>query len=286
VTGRPIRSWLYVPGHRADRFDKAVAEGADAVVIDLEDSVPFDRKKEARANTISAVLRWRDEPVPPEIWVRSNPLRTPQGQEDVEALRDVPIHGLRIPRAEDPRAIAQVGTQLAVPLHLVVETAKGLLMADELATAHPRVVRLGLGEADLSADLRVHSSTGLDWARGWIVVASRAAGLASPIQSVWTALEDTRGLRASTEAGFASGFFGRSVIHPRQIPIVHQAYEPDAAAVASARAVLRAFRAAEATGEVAAVTPDGQFVDPAVVSQAQLVIGLAALTGSPEPTPT
>jgi citrate lyase subunit beta/citryl-CoA lyase len=278
VTGKPIRSWLYVPGHRADRIEKAISSGADAVVIDLEDSVPPGRKKEALDNAIDAVLRRRGEPVAPEIWVRTNPLGTRQGHEDVEALRGAPVHGLRIPRAEDPRAIAEVGARLPMPLQLILETARGLLMADRLAAAHPQVVRLSLGEADLSADLRVHSASGLDWARGWIVVASRAAGLASPIQSVWTALEDTTGLRASTEAGLATGFFGRSVIHPRQIPIVHQAYEPSAAALASARSVLRTFGLAEAAGEAAALTPDGRFVDPAVVSQAQLVVDLAALT--------
>jgi citrate lyase subunit beta/citryl-CoA lyase len=264
------RSWLYVPGHRPERVRKALASAADAVVIDLEDAVPVAAKDEARQSTV-ALLQERPPDSPP-IWVRVNPPTEPVGRADVEALAGMPVDGLRVPRCEDPGAVRAVAEQTGFALMLLLETARGLLRASELAGADTRVRGLGLGEADLAADLMVRSDSGLDWARGAVVAAARAAGLPSPVQSVWTHVADLDGLRASCQDGLASGFFGRSVVHPSQIEVVHEVYTPSAREVADARAVLATGAEARARGEVAALDDQDRFVDPAVEARARVVL--------------
>ncbi|SCE66519.1 citrate lyase subunit beta / citryl-CoA lyase [Micromonospora coriariae] len=262
------RSWLYVPGHRADRVAKALAAGADAVVVDLEDAVPPDQKTTARETALRLASQGLQER---PLWVRVNDPTGPWGEDDIDALAGLELTGLRVPRCEDPAVIREVATRAGLPLQLLLESAAGLARAAELATAHPLVAGLGLGEADLSADLRVTGDDGLAWARGWVVVAARAAGLPSPVQSVYTDVADLDGLRASTERARANGFVGRSVVHPRQIPVVHEVFTPTAAEVASARAVVSAAARAQEAGEVAVLDADGRFVDPAVVRRARLV---------------
>ncbi|MFI7426652.1 HpcH/HpaI aldolase/citrate lyase family protein [Micromonospora sp. NPDC049836] len=265
------RSWLYVPGHRPDRVAKALAAGADAVVVDLEDAVPPDQKAAARDTALRLAAEGpHDRP----LWVRVNDPAGPWGEDDVDALAGLGLTGLRLPRCEDPDVVREVATRAGLPLQLLLESAAGLARAAELAAAHPRVAGLGLGEADLSADLRVTGEDGLAWARGWVVVAARAAGLPSPVQSVYTDVADLDGLRASTERARATGFVGRSVVHPRQIPVVHEVFTPTAAEVAAARAVVAAAARAEQAGEVAVLDAAGRFVDPAVVRRARLVLDL------------
>lgn len=267
------RSWLYVPGYRLDRVPKAVHAGADAVVVDLEDAVPPDAKVAARAG-IAAAVDAAGEDGPP-VWVRINDPAGPWGEADLRTVAGSGIAGIRVPRCHDPVSVARVADRTGLPLQLVVESAAGLLRAPELAAAHPLVAGIGLGEADLSADLRLVDDAGLDWARGWIVAAARAAGLPSPVQSVWTAVGDLDGLRTSSERGRALGFVGRSVVHPRQIPVVHDVYTPSADDVARAARIVRVAEAARARGEVAVLDDDGRFVDPAVVEQARVVLDRA-----------
>lgn len=275
-----VRSWLYVPGHHPERVRKALAAGADAVVIDLEDSVPQRRKEDARSTAVSIL---RALPASrPEVWVRVNPPSSPWGEPDLAELSGVAVDGVRLPRAEDPAVVRAVAEALGCPLQLLVESARGLLAARELASADPAVCGIGLGETDLAADLRV-AADGLTWARGWIVAASRAAGLPSPVQSVYTDVADLEGLRATTVAGRQQGFLGRSLVHPRQIGPVHEVYRPSAEETARAQEVVDAFAAARSRDEAAVLTADGRFVDPAVVSQAQLVLELASRA---HPTPS
>lgn len=270
----PPRTWLYVPGHRADRVAKAVASGADAVVLDLEDAVAAHDKVAAREGAVAALAERHPTAGDVQLWVRVNGVGTPWHDADLRALRGAGADGVRVPKAETPVSVYQIAELLEVPLQLILETARGLLTAPELAAAHPLVRGIGLGEADLAADLRVQR-TGLDWARGWVVASARAAGLPSPVQSVYTDLADDEGLRRDTVQGRHAGFFGRSVIHPRQIPIVHEACSPEPDEVARARTVLAAAEAAAASGSAAVLDADGRFVDPAVVEQARVVLSLA-----------
>jgi citrate lyase subunit beta / citryl-CoA lyase len=279
---RVPRSWLYVPGHRPERIRKALETGADAVVIDLEDAVPPDRKDQARENALTVAVERPAQATGPRLWVRVNDIRSPWSGADLDALAGSGVDGIRVPRSEDPAAVRRVAERTGLPLQLLLETAAGVARAAELAAAHPLVAGLGLGEADLAADLRVGSAEGLTWARGWVVVAARSAGLPSPVQSVWTDVADLDGLRASTAHGRATGFVGRSVVHPRQIPVVHEVFTPTAAEVAAARAVLSTAAQARRRGEVAVLDADGRFVDPAVVDRARVVLDLA---GEDDPAP-
>ena len=268
------RSWLYVPGHRPERVAKALTAGADAVVVDLEDAVPEagkDAAREVAAATVTARTD-ADRATGPQLWVRVNSPATELGRRDVAALAGLPVDGLRVPRAEEPELVREVAERTGARLQLLLETARGLTRAGELAAAHDLVVGLGLGEADLAADLLTDRDEGLRWARGAVVVAARAAGLTAPVQSVWTDVADTDGLRASSRTGRATGFFGRSVVHPRQLAVVHEVYTPAAAEVAAARAVLATAEQAAAHGEVAVLDADGRFIDPAVVARARVVL--------------
>lgn len=277
------RSWLYVPGHRPERVAKALAAGADAVVVDLEDAVPAAEKDRARDLTVALLTERAAAPRTPgpAVWVRVNPAGTETGRRDAAALAGLPADGLRVPRAEDPETVRQLAEETGKPLQLLLESARGLSRAHELASCHELVVGIALGEADLAADLLVDRDEGLTWARGAVVVAARAAGLASPVQSVFTDVGDVEGLRASCRAGRATGFFGRSVVHPRQIQVVHEEYTPSVEEIQAAEGIVRIAAEAAERGEVAALGPDGRFVDPAVVARAHVVLDRAVPDRAP-----
>ncbi|MFF0794222.1 HpcH/HpaI aldolase/citrate lyase family protein [Streptomyces spiralis] len=266
-----VRSWLYVPATRPDLLDKAMAGPADAVVLDLEDSVPRNRKDEARAHAVKAVAALWPKP----LWLRVNQVRLPEGRADLDALAGTPVQGLRLPKCESPDEIRAVLDRVDTPLHLLLETALGVERAFELATTAPQVALLSLGETDLAADLRVSGDGALDWARARVVNAARAAGLTGPVQSVWTDVADVEGLTADTERARARGFFGRSVIHPRQIPPVNAAFTPRPEEVEEARRLVDSLRRAQDAGSAAWLDDRGRFVDPAVVARARWVLHLA-----------
>ncbi|MBO2462493.1 HpcH/HpaI aldolase/citrate lyase family protein [Actinomadura violacea] len=269
----PHRTWLYVPGDRPDRIGKALDSGADAVILDLEDAVAPDAKETARRTVASALAEGRP------AYVRINAPGTPDGTADIGLLASAPgaLAGVRIPKCEDPAALRRVADALGVPVFPVLESALGIENALALATAHPLVAGISLGEADLSADLRVTGGDALAWPRSRVVVAARAARLPSPPQSVWTAVRDLDGLRADTAAAHRAGFFGRSVIHPAQIPVVHEACAPDPGDVAWARGLMDQLTERDGTAGAAAwIDSAGRFVDKAVVERASWILAVAA----------
>jgi citrate lyase subunit beta/citryl-CoA lyase len=266
------RSWLYAPGSRPELVGKALRGGADAIVIDLEDAVPADRKAEAR-ETVRSVAG-QDPPKP--VWVRVNDIRGPWGEADLDALAGLPLSGVRLPKCEDPAVVRQVGYRLGLPMQLILESAVGVERASELARAHPLVSGIGLGEADLAADLRVVGEDALAGCRFRVVLAARAAGLAAPVQSVWTAVGDLDGLRRTSERARDGGFFGRSVIHPAQVPVVNEVFTPTASQIRAAQDLIDALATAERDGDAAFLDGSGRFVDPAVVEGARWTLALAA----------
>ncbi|MDN5918439.1 MAG: CoA ester lyase [Pseudonocardia sp.] len=270
-----VRSWLYVPAHRPELVAKALSGTADAVVLDLEDAVPAGAKDAARDAAVQACAGPRDRP----LWVRVNAPGTPWSAADIAALAGSGADGIRLPKAADPDAVAALAERLALPLHLLVESARGLEEAFDLARAHPLVASVSLGEADLAADLRIGDPAHLGWARARVVVANRAAGLPSPVAGVWTDLADADGLAADSATARDAGFFGRSVIHPAQVGPVNHAFTPGPAEVARAHALLDSLRAAETAGSSAYLDERGRFVDPAVVAGARWVADLAAELG-------
>jgi len=268
-----LLTWLYVPGDRPDRFAKAVASGADAVILDLEDAVVAGRKAYAR----EAVAAFLAEPPTVPVQVRVNELTGPDVEADLAALAGLPgLGGLRLPKVESPSAVTALAARTGVPLHPLVESAVGLEAAFAIASADPAVASIGLGEADLRSDLGVSDDDGLLWARGRIVVAARAAGLPPPAMAVYADVADADGLAASTAVGRRLGFLGRTAIHPRQLPVIVEAFRPSEREVTRAAELLAAVAEADRRDSGTVVLPDGRFADRAMVAGARRTVDLAA----------
>jgi citrate lyase subunit beta/citryl-CoA lyase len=266
----PIVTALYVPGDRPDRFDKAVATGAQLVILDLEDAVG-PAQKEAARDCVVEWLRARQDAQAPAIEVRVNADDT----DDLAALAAVSgSFGLRVPKVESPAAIDAVVTAFgrAVEVTALIETALGIESAGSVA-AHPAVMALNLGEADLASDLGSTDPAVLDWCRIRLLVATRAASKPAPMMSVYTDIGDLDGLRADTLRGKSMGFIGRTAIHPSQVPVIADAFRPSDDELLWAEAVL----AATEHGGVTTLT-SGEMVDPAMRGRAESIIALAAAT--------
>jgi citrate lyase subunit beta/citryl-CoA lyase len=156
----------------------------------------------------------------------------------------------------------------------LIESPLGLERAFEIATADPRVVAVALGEADLASSLGVDGPSGLAWARGRLVSASRAAGLGAPMMSVYPHVSDEDGLRRTCLEGRALGFVGRTAIHPRQLGPIVESFTPSATQVADAAALLAAVEKAGVADGGVIVLPDGRMVDPAMLGRAREVVDL------------
>lgn len=285
---RPLLTWLYVPGDRPDRFSSAARSGTDVVVIDWEDAVPADAKAAARKATMAWLERAhasQAESVTVEI--RINPLDTSDAALDLATIAGAAVRpaSVRLPKVTSAEQVWGVAAALpsSVSFTCLLESALGVENAAEIAAASDRVARISLGEADLSADLGVTDPAGLDWCRGRVVVASRAAGIEPPPMSAWTAVADEAGLRESCRAWRARGFVGRAAVHPRQVPVIRSAFVPDKAEVAAAREVCAAFELAQAAGAGAVLDAAGRLIDPAVVRSAMRTLALTASVPGPNP---
>ncbi|MEU4516172.1 aldolase/citrate lyase family protein [Nonomuraea wenchangensis] len=264
----PPVTWLYVPGDRPERFAKALASGADVVIIDLEDAVVPARKDEARANAV-AFLRERPA-AGAAVHVRVNDLSTARGRADLEAVGDL-ADGVRLPKVEDPAVLDGIADGRAYPL---LESAAGILRAAAVA-AHPAVAGIALGEQDLAAELSIIDEAAMNHLRLQAVLAAAAAGLPPVPMSVYPDVRDEDGLAASCRAGRAMGLFGRTAIHPRQIPVIRRAFRPGEEEVARAEEIVEAAEAAGRAGLGAVALPDGRFVDAPVLARARRTVALA-----------
>jgi citrate lyase subunit beta/citryl-CoA lyase len=295
------RSWLYVPGDAADKLAGAADRGADAVIVDLEDSVPPAGKQAARATT----MEWLSSPNGAaaaarsgvEVWVRIN-AADDWRLEDLAAIGDVPaaaseaLTGILVPKASHD-LLTDVQRRLALEhaprlrVAGLVEDARALADVAALA-ATPGLSHLGMGEADLRAQL--HLDPGPDDAelrplRMAVVVASAAAGILPPVGATATDFRDLDALRASSERLRRLGFSGRTAIHPRQVPVINEVFTPGDDRVAWARDVVARLDAAEADGRGVAVDADGRMLDEAVARQARHVLALSAAAGRRSGTP-
>ena len=272
MTAPPL-TWLYAPGDRPHVVAKALTAGADVVVIDLEDAVAPDRKEYARAAT--AELLSAPQPVP--VHVRVNALDGPLASRDLEAVAGRPgLSGLRLPKVTSPEQIIRTAERStpaggAPALYALLESALAVEHAHAIASAHPALRGIALGEADLRADLGVREDAGLDWCRSRIVVAARAAGLPPAPQSIHPDIRDLEGLAASCAHGRTLGFLGRAAIHPRQLPVIERAYLPTEREVDEAETIVKAAM----TQQGAQALPDGRFIDAAVVAAAHRTLSLA-----------
>jgi citrate lyase subunit beta/citryl-CoA lyase len=259
------RSYLFAPGHNAKLLHRVFDAGADAVMLDLEDAVPLDAKQQARA-MVAEILADRI------AWVRINAVRTELSAADLAAVAGL-AGGIRIPKVESAEDVQWVHQRApGTPLICAIESARGLLAAQEIAAA-PGVRHLSLGGIDLRRDLGAGGGNLQTlYARSHLVVVSRAAGLEPPIDSVYARLDYDPGLREQAEFARSLGFFGKSAIHPRQLPILHDVFTPSADELTWAQTVLDAFHAA---GGGAVKLLDGEFVDLPVADRARRLLQLA-----------
>ncbi|MEP9379168.1 CoA ester lyase [Aquabacter sp. CN5-332] len=254
---------LFVPGHRPERFAKAAAAGPDAVIIDLEDAVPADLKRDAQAAL-------RTDFCESPVLVRINAAGTPWHAGDLAAAARLRPAAVMLPKAEDPALISIIVADLGpgIPILALIETARGLAAARDIA-AHPAVGRLVFGSVDLCADLGMaHVREALLFARCELVLASRLAGLPAPIDGVTTNIEDAAAATSDARYARSLGFGGKLSIHPRQIAPIRAGFLPDAEEVAWAYRVL-------ASGD-GATTVDGAMVDEPVRIRARSILARQA----------
>lgn len=266
--------FLFVPAHDARKVEKAVASAADAVILDLEASVPPDLKDTARAGAAGCLRREPGRPGPGR-WVRVHgDLVT--ARRDISALDLSLADGVVVSHALDVevlRALETAGVKRLVPM---VESAAAFAVLPELARV-PGVERFAIGTWDLALDLRLHAvddpdDSELIWTlRGNLVVASRQLALAPPIDGVFNHLEDDEGLRRACRRARRLGFGGKLMIHPRQIDVVREGFAPSDAEVAWARDVVDAYERAVAGGR-GAVRVRGRMIDLPIYDRARALI--------------
>lgn len=259
------RSYLFAPGHNEKLLTKVFDAGADAVILDLEDAVPPDAKHTARGMVADALTE-------NSAWVRINAAQTNEAAHDLAAVGAL-ARGIRIPKVEavsDVRWVAERAP--GKPLLCAIETAKGVANALRIAE-EPTVELLALGGIDLQKDLGITSGGApLHYVRSHLVVAARAAGIAPPIDSVYPHIHDDEGLRHEAMESRSLGLFGKSAVHPAQLPIIHTVFDPDADEVQWAHQVLAAFDASDGG---AVRLPTGEFVDLPVAERARNILQLA-----------
>ena len=277
ATAASAATWLFVPGDRPDRFAKAAAAGADLVVLDLEDAVAAQDKDTARS-AVANHLRDGGAGV-----VRVNAVGTAPHDADVEAIAGAPgLRAVMVPMADSATALSAVARATGAPVVALVETADAVLRARELAGA-VGVERLALDAIDLCLDIdAVEEDRTLLFARSGLVFASRAAGIAAPVDGVTV---DSGGEVAGADATAARrlGFGGKLCIHPRQIAAVAEAFAPSEKEVAWARRIVEAVSASagDSGGSApGAVLVDGAMVDKPVVDRARRILDRAGETSS------
>lgn len=257
-----LRTGLYVPGDRPDRFAAAEASGADLVVFDLEDAVAPQRKAEAR-DAVSAWLRGPADDGP------ARQVRVNAGDDDdLRVVAALPADiGIRLPKTEELAGLDRVAALApGRSVTALLESARGVLNAARIA-GHPAVAALALGDSDLRSELGGGEPV-LDHARLVALYAARAEGLPVPMASVFPAIRDPEGLAADTRRLAALGLWGRMAVHPAQLPVIAEVFAPTADEVSWAEEVLSALE----SGGGVAVLASGEMVDPAMRGRAQRIL--------------
>ena len=257
---------LFVPADRPDRFGKAFSAGADAVILDLEDAVPPDRKIDARNALLAATDVIGAAPGP--VLVRVNAAETPWHAADIAAAAALPLAGIVLPKAESAATVADVARTAGCAVLALVESARGIAAARELAQA---AARLAFGSIDFAADLGcAETREALLAFRSELVLASRLSALPAPIDGVTAAFRDPA--PGEDDARYASslGFGGKLLIHPAQIGPARAGFLPAPAEVAWAERVLAGGR------DGRAVAVDGTMVDAPVRMRAEQILRRAA----------
>jgi citrate lyase subunit beta/citryl-CoA lyase len=264
IQSRPYRSFLFVPGSRPERFEKALGSGGDAVILDLEDAVAPEDKDVARQQ----VAAWLAPERP--VLVRINASSTPYYEQDAELGKLRGVAGIVLPKAERAHDVIDLISRIKrkIPVYPLIESAQGMWNALEIAKA-PCVRQLMFGTLDFGADMNMEpDGDGLDSFRAQLTMISRVAGILAPVDGVTPSIDNDELLQAETKKAKRLGFAGKLCIHPRQVSIVNRTLAPSEAELEWARRVLHAF--ANANG--AAVAVDGKMVDRPVFLKAQSIL--------------
>ena len=263
------RSFLFVPGDRPDRFEKAIASGAHGVILDLEDAVTPERKDQARA----AMHEWLGQ-TQHKVWVRVNPPDTPWYAADGELLSLSAVRGVMLPKAQEAADLAHLAARLRDDQSIIpiVETVAGWFQAEALARA-PKVRRLAFGSVDFMSDSGIGADgPELDPVRCQLVLVSRLCGLMPPVDGVSLAIDDAAQLEADVRRSRRHGLGAKLCIHPRQVAGVNTGFAPTEAERAWARRVTEAL----ASGPLGAIAVDGKLVDKPIALLAAAILAESA----------
>jgi citrate lyase subunit beta/citryl-CoA lyase len=287
---------LFVPGHKPTWAEKAVAAGTDAVILDLEDSVPAGDKDDARKIVRDTIGRLAEQDVRADVWVRPNSVDSGLFGADVEEVVVPGLAGLFLPKVFTAEEIVRIDAVVShieardgleagsIGLIVSFETAVSMAHCEEIAAASPRVSSL-LGatgpNADVGRELGFEfTPEGLEtlYLRSRIILAARAAGLHHPVTGVWQDIKNVDGFRRFAEDARRLGYRGMVCIHPSHVAISNEVFTPSAETVDFYRRMIAAFRSAEAAGS-GAVDFEGQHIDLAHAKTAQAVLDLADAVG-------
>ncbi len=280
---------MFVPGNNPGMMADAHIYGPDSIMLDLEDSVTMTEKDTARLLVYNALksVDYGDT----EMVVRINPLNTPYGKKDIEAVVKAGVHVIRMPKTETAEEVIEVEREIEkverelgcvgrTKIMAAIESALGVVNAYAIATASPRMMGIALGAEDYCANLKTQRTPGGDelrLARETIVVAARAAGI-DALDTVYSNLDDMETFRKEVEFIHTLGFDGKSIINPRQIEVVNEVFAPTQKAIEKARTIIAAIREAERKG-AGVIAVNGKMVDRPVVIRAQRTIDLAIASG-------
>jgi citrate lyase subunit beta/citryl-CoA lyase len=277
-----LRSFLFAPGNHARRVEKALTLPADAVILDLEDAVAVSEKPSTRALVVEAF----NQPRHGKLYVRVNAYSTEWCYADIVAITHAGLDGIILPKVETADQLRSADWLLSnlererglpiggIDLAPIIETALGMSNIVSIAASGSRTKRLAFGAGDYTLDLGMVWSSGeseLLPARSAVVMASRAAGIEPPFDTVWADLRDTAGFARSAEHAAALGFQGKMCIHPDQVAVTNAAFSPSAAQLLWANRVIAAFDDAESKG-LASIQLDGQFIDYPIVQRARQIV--------------
>ncbi|MEC9453796.1 MAG: CoA ester lyase [Pseudomonadota bacterium] len=284
----PLRTWLFAPGNHPRKVEKVFTVGADAVVLDLEDAVALEQKAATRDVVVDALKARRKRAS--RGYIRVNAIDTEFCYGDLHAVIGPWLDGILLPKVESAGQLKTIDWLMAqlerargmavggLDMLPIIETGKGVGAIDDIAGSNTRVRRLSFGAGDFTNDMGMvwtPDENELMHARSAIALASRAAGLEAPIDTVFIDLQDSEHLEKSARTALTLGYRGKLCIHPSQIEPVNAIFTPSAEEIARAQKHVEAFAAAEAEGS-ASIQVDGYFVDYPIVEKAQRTLALMA----------
>jgi citrate lyase subunit beta/citryl-CoA lyase len=284
-----MRSLLFVPADNEKKLEKAFGSGADALIIDLEDSVAIDRKPVARGIAAAFIRAHTRLAARPRLIVRVNALGTRLTDADLDGVMAAAPDAIMLPKAEGGVSVQHIGAKMAVReaehdlgdgvikiIAIGSETARGVFQLGTYAGASHRLTALTWGGEDLSADIGAETNRLSDGsyadpyrlARALTLMGAAAAEI-DPIDSVFTAFRDEAGLRAECESGQRDGFIGKMAIHPAQVAVINEVFTPAPAAVERARAIVAAFAA---NPDLGVIGIDGEMIDMPHLKRAERLL--------------